>query len=66
MPGILAASVHREPDQPNVVHDIRIFANHAAFQARRSESVHVHVHEKYLQPARVSDAPVHVRSGIYF
>ena len=34
VPGILAASVHREPEQPNVVHDIRIFANHAASQAQ--------------------------------
>ena len=33
VPGILAASVHREPERPNVVHDLRIFANHEASQA---------------------------------
>jgi quinol monooxygenase YgiN len=38
VPGILAASVHREPEQPNVVHDIRIFANHEAFQAHTDKS----------------------------
>ena len=33
--------VHRESEQPNVVHDLRIFANHAAFQV--SEYVHARV-----------------------
>ena len=33
VPGILAASVSRDDDEPNLVHDIRIFANHAAYQA---------------------------------
>ena len=32
-PGILAASVSRDSCEENVVHDIRIFANHAAFEA---------------------------------
>lgn len=38
VPGILAASVHREPEAPNVVHDLRIFANHEAFQAHVDKS----------------------------
>jgi len=38
VPGILAASVSRDPIEANMVHDIRIFANHAAFQAHVDKS----------------------------
>ena len=38
VPGILAATVSRDPSQPNAVHDVRIFANHAAFQAHVDKS----------------------------
>jgi len=38
VPGILAATVSRDPINMNMVHDIRIFANHAAFQAHVDKS----------------------------
>ena len=38
VPGILAAAVSREPGSEDVVHDIRIFANHAAYQAHTDKS----------------------------
>ena len=38
VPGILAATVSRDPNELNLVHDVRIFANHAAFQAHVDKS----------------------------
>ena len=38
VPGILAATVSPDPSEPNLVHDVRIFADHAAFQAHVDKS----------------------------
>lgn len=38
VPGILAASVSRDTFQSNMVHDIRVFANHSAYQAHADKS----------------------------
>jgi hypothetical protein len=38
VPGILAAWVSRDDSQPHMVHDIRVFANHAAYQAHTDRS----------------------------
>jgi hypothetical protein len=38
VPGILAAEVSQDGSVPNMVHDIRIFANHAAFQAHADKT----------------------------
>ena len=39
IPGCLCASVSPDPDDPeNYVHDLRIFSNHAAFEAHTDKS----------------------------
>ena len=38
IPGILAASVSRDHNDPNVVHDLRMFADHASFKAHVDKS----------------------------
>jgi hypothetical protein len=38
VPGILAAEVSQDGSETNMVHDIRIFANHAAFQAHADKT----------------------------
>jgi quinol monooxygenase YgiN len=37
-PGILCATVSRDPNNPNVVHDLRLFANYASYQAHVDKS----------------------------